>query len=492
MTNGITVRILGDSGPFSRSGRGVGYHVVLGQESFLLDCGAPVFKIIGGHDLKEITGLIITHCHNDHKRWFDDLSIFHKYAPDVPHRLFLLTSEEINNELMKTSGPALDRSLDYGSKNIIDIAYSEYVDYRVMGPFARYRIVQADEGSGRTRLTVMDRDGNVVGPDRAKIVISLKTGRCRMLFRDPDYKEWVEPESFYSFSSNVFYENNKNAFESQNGYTIEAVKSATWHGIPCIGVKFTTQNEKLIFSSDTVHDEELWNRLCTEKREQKLGMPQREFEEASVIKGDINDYIERMWSRDRYEEATRAFDDAIVIHDVSTNGSAVHTHYNSLKKTALKKNKTILTHSPDKMTSEWVLSYPGKIFKIIKDRYFEVVGEELYQMNADIYYKEEGKYYSGYINTHGKYAVIGKNGVLSIVPADTVASGENLLRVDLYEDIEGRYFPKLEEKGAFYIMRKDGKIELVKFTDKGSVGVVMHGCRDDLLTSLNKREKEIC
>ena len=49
-------------------------------------------------------------------------------------------------------------------------------------------------------------------------------------------------------------------------------------------------------------------------------------------------------------------DNAVVIHDVSVRDSVVHTSYNKLNKTVLDKDKTILTHSPDRITSSWVIA----------------------------------------------------------------------------------------------------------------------------------------
>ena len=121
MTDGITVRILGDFGPFSSMGKSITYQITIGRSIYLIDCGAPLFQQIGSQGLKEIKGLILTHCHDDHKRWFTDLALFNMYAPDISNRIFFLTSEDIYDELVKSSGPALDRSLSNDSKNIIDI-----------------------------------------------------------------------------------------------------------------------------------------------------------------------------------------------------------------------------------------------------------------------------------------------------------------------------------------------------------------------------------
>ena len=42
MMDGITIRVLGDYGPFSRMGKSIGYQVTIGQSSYLVDCGSPL------------------------------------------------------------------------------------------------------------------------------------------------------------------------------------------------------------------------------------------------------------------------------------------------------------------------------------------------------------------------------------------------------------------------------------------------------------------
>ncbi len=481
MTDGITVRILGDFGPFSNLGKSIAYQVTIGRSSYIIDCGAPLFQQLGSRWLGEISGLIITHCHDDHKRWFTDLALFNMYESGAGRRFFYLASEDVNEELLRASGPALDRSLSGDSKRIIDISCGQYADYRIIGPRARYRIKRVDEGMGKTGLYITDREGNIVAPDTAKIVISKKTGRPRMLFKDPDYREWIEPESFYPFSSSVFYEDDKNIYHAPEGFAIEAVKAPVWHGIPCTGIKITTGGETLIFSSDTVHDRELWRQLYTEKRPQRLGMSRKEFESAAVIYGDINDYIERTWSEERYREASAAFNDAVVIHDVSAGNSTVHTDYEKLDRTFLEKDYVLLTHSLDRITSEWVLCDRDKVFRIRGKSFFEVVGDELYPVNADIYHKEAGRYYVGYRNEEGRYTVYEKDGLLGLCSAGEDAPGRPLYRVDMYEDISGRYLPRLEDGDSVYIERPDGRIELVEFTNEGSRGRIVEDCRGRLM-----------
>ncbi|MCL5023129.1 MAG: hypothetical protein M1497_07160 [Nitrospirae bacterium] len=483
MKDGITIRILGDYGPFSRMGKSVGYQVTIGRSSFLLDCGSPLFQQIGGHGLKKIKGLIITHCHDDHKRWFTDFALFNMYAPDVANRVFLLASEDVHNDLMRASGPSLERSLSADSRNVIDIPYEAYIDYRTLGPRARYRIVPHQVGPGHERLCVVDGNGSVLGPERAKIVISEKTKRPRLLFRDPFYKEWVEPESFYPFSSDVFYEEEKNLYRDEEGFTIAAIKAPVWHGITGIGIVIRTGEETLVFSSDTVHDTELWKDLHRGKRVPRVSLSGKEFESASLLYGDINDYIERVWSEERYREAVDAFRNSVVIHDISARKSVVHTDYENLHRTSLTRENAILTHSPDAITSEWVLCGAEKSFRIRGGRFFEVVGDRLCPMNAHIYHKEAGKYYVGYRREKGRYTVYEDRGLLRISAAgsDRAPQGKLLYAVDLYEDLSGGYFPKIEKENAAYLERKDGKVELVEFDDEGSTGKIVGDCRDKLL-----------
>jgi ribonuclease BN (tRNA processing enzyme) len=478
---GILVRVLGDYGPFSSMGKSIGYLVSIGNSSFLVDCGSPLFQQIGGHGLKSIKGLIITHCHDDHKRWFTDLSLFNRYAPDIQHKLPVFTSEAINSELQISSGPALNTSLNIDSKTVVDLEYHEYIDFRALGPKAKYRIVEQGRGDGSYVLEVVDVHGMTIGPDRAKIVISSKNGSPRLLFKDPDYNEWVEPELFYPFSSQIFYEENQNLYEDPEGYTIEAINAPVWHGVPSIGLRFRTATESLIFSGDTCHDKELWQQLHTEKRRQKLDGTPREFEATSVLYGDINDYIERIWSNERYNEAVVAFDDAVVIHDIATRKSVVHTDYKRLEHTVLNKAKTILTHSPDKITSEWPLSKAEKTF-LIKGRAFsEIVGDKVFQMDAAIFHKEEGRYFVGYRNPQGNTAVFENDGILHLGGEWDIEKGKELYRVDLYEDIGGKYLPTLEDtKTSRYFERSDGRVELITCIKDGSNGIFVNDLRGGL------------
>jgi hypothetical protein len=478
-SQGITVKVLGDYGPFSRIGKSIGYQVTIGASCYLVDCGSPVFQKFGGHGLKTITGLIVTHCHDDHKRWFSDFALFNRYAPDVEHRLPLMTSERVNRGLSEGSIPALGLSLGDDCRQVIDIAYDDYVAFTPIAPRAKYRIEQIPAGIGLSRLAVVDQSGSIVPPERAKIFIGA-SGTPRLLFRDPPTGEWVEPESFYPFSAAEFYDESWQPFVDPEGFTIEAINAPVWHGVPNIGVKFTTASETVVFSSDTNHDLELWERLYREKIPQKPAMSAAEFASATVIHGNINDYIERVWSEARYRDAVAAFRCGITIHDIAVRKSVVHTDYRRLQHTTLDRQRTILTHSPDKMTSAWLLSEAEKEFLIRGDSFAEVVNGKTLPLIGDFYHKEDGRYFVCFKNDAGEHAVYERDLVLSLSTDPFRGNGRLVAHVDIYEDIAGQYLPLLPAGNSHYRLRPDNRIELVEYGDNGSIGTIAEDQRPRL------------
>ena len=56
-------------------------------------------------------------------------------------------------------------------------------------------------------------------------------------------------------------------------------------------------------------------------------------------------------------------------------------------------------------------------------------------------------------------------------------NGRRLFRVDVYEYLSGRYFPKLENENAFYLERNNGTVELVEFKEGGSRGSIVEDQR---------------
>lgn len=468
---GIQVSILGDYGPFSRIGKSIGYQVTVGSSSFLVDCGSPVFQRIGGHGLKEIKGLIITHCHDDHKRWFTDFALFNRYAPDLGRKVSLYTSDEVNQGLIESSEAALGSSLSPDSSRIIDIGYDDYVTYHPIAPRPKYRIVSREEGAGTFRYAVVDRDGTELGPERAKIFISPKRRTPRLLFRDPESGEWVEPAAYYPFSSETFYEKTA-PYRDPEGFTIEAINAPVWHGIPNIGIRISTGEETVVFSSDTNQNLMLWQRLYSERYDCDGRRESDDFARARVIHGDINDYIERVWSEERYRDAVNSFRDAVVFHDIALRKSVVHTDYRDLDKTVLNRGRTVLTHGPDKITSAWVLCEAEKAYIIRGGSIAEVVGGEEYPFVADFYHKEEGRYYACFRSEGGSHAIYERDGILFLSSDPYRGSSRLVCSVEIYEDIGGEYFPLLEDKNSFYRRRPDGRVERITMGENDSRGEI--------------------
>lgn len=477
--NGIDVRILGDFGPFSQTGKSIGYLVNIVDSSFLVDCGAPLFNILDSDQIGKVDGLIVTHCHDDHKRWFTDIALYYYYSPNIHKKLTLISIDEVAEELVKSCKPAIDRSLSKDSERIVDIAFEDYVEYRPLGPIALYKITSRNPDGTRGGLRVEGPSGEILGPDRAKIVLSRKGGRARILFKDPELKEWIEPETFYSFGSDVFYSRDRRRIEG-DGYVIESLKAPVWHGIPGTALKFKTKKDTLLFTADTVHDVELWERLAGQKHEQKLGgMSREEFESAGLIYGDINDFVERIWGPQRLEEAKAAFVGSAVFQDIALRNSVVHTDYARIQHTMLDRECTILTHSPDGITSEWPLCFSDKVYRVKGDRFCEMVGDKAYPVKGDLFHKERGRLYVGFRNDKGRYGVHDSEGVLSIDLHGRRPTGRLKFKVDLYQDIMGKFFPVIEGDGE-YRVRVDGKIEHVKYTAEGSQGKVVRSLRGKL------------
>jgi hypothetical protein len=92
--------------------------------------------------------------------------------------------------------------------------------------------------------------------------------------------------------------------------------------------------------------------------------------------------------------------------------------------------------------------------------------------------KDLGKYYAGYRCDNGRYRVYEKDGILRLFSDEECDNGYAFLyRVDLYEDIAGRYFPKIEDRHAQYFKRQDGKVERMEFTEDGSMGRIVEDHR---------------
>lgn len=475
MNDDIIFDVLGNTSPFSLMGESSGYMITVNGCVYLLECGTPVFPYLGYKGIAEVKGIFASHSHEDHKRWFTDIVLFTFYNPLYKHKLRLISSEIIHEEFAKNSKGALERSLSNDSKRIIDIPYEEYVNEVIIGPRSKYFINLKSDRDGHFHYAVEDRHGNMIGPEKAKIVINPAANRPRLLYNDDETEEWVEPESYYSFHSTTFYEADQNIFHDEKaGLTVEAIKSSVWHGVPTVAFKFSTQTNNLLFSSDTVYKPSLWKELYQEYRPQNFkDISREEFERSSIIYGDINDFIERTWSKERYERALTAYEDSVVIHDVARKNSVVHTDYPDIADAPY--YNLIYTHNPDNLTAWRPILTSGKKIVLKDGDMYESVKGTLYPLDADVYIHHFSCNLVGYRSENGDFKVIENDDLLGVVPADSSEKG--LMQIDLYEDIEGEYFPILIEPNERYCAREDGKVERVTIHKDSSIGKVVESVR---------------
>lgn len=125
---GISLKIIGDTGPFSLVGKSICYQLEVGEELYLVDCGAPLFELIGAEKLMKVKGVFGTHSHDDHKRTFTDLALFYLYGGKGTKKLPLITTETIHEEYHKSSKAALERTLSLDSKRVVDVPYDVFVE----------------------------------------------------------------------------------------------------------------------------------------------------------------------------------------------------------------------------------------------------------------------------------------------------------------------------------------------------------------------------
>ena len=475
MSQDIIFDVIGNTSPFSLMGESSGYMVTVNDCSYLLDCGSPVFPSLGYKGIAEIKGILATHSHEDHKRWFTDIVLFTFYNPLVKQKVKLISSEIILDEYAKNSKGALERSLSFDSKRIVDISYDNMVEGVTIGPKSKYFINLKATKDGNFHYKVEDRQGNTIGPERAKIVINPAANRPRLLYKDDESGEWVEPESYYPFISPIFYEEDRNIYRDEEaGLTVKAIKSSVWHGVSTIAFKFMTEKNSLLFSADTVYKPSLWKELYEEYRPQKFESISREdFEKSSIIYGDINDFIERTWSRERYEVAISAYKGSFVIHDVARKNSIVHTDYPDLANAPI--DNLILTHNPDNLTAWKPILTSGKRLVFRDGDFFESAKGKLYPLDADVYIHHFSCDLVGYKSDEGPYKVIEKDDLLGIVEAKNPEKG--LMMVHLYQDINGEYFPILNDPDKYYSVRQDGKVEEVTVHKDSSTGRVVENIR---------------
>lgn len=485
--NDIIVDVIGDNGPFSLLGKSICYKIKQQDSEYLIDCGAPVFQLLGFETMKKIKGIIGTHSHDDHKRWFTDICLFMKYADSNSNckKLNLITTETIHEEFYSTSRAALEKSFSDASDRIIEIPYIDFVNQIFIGPKANFKFSYFNT-ENNIKIVIKDKIEKEVSKDKAKIFINKKANRPRMLFFDDFYKEWIEPELFYPFNDNIFYSNDKNVFvDEDSNLKIEAVKSTAWHGVPSTSVKVKTDNTEILFSSDTCFNPVLWKSLSETKYNVSEKIRTDYFKDNLVINDYINDYIERIWSNERYETAMNFYNIANIIQDVAFVNSIVHTDYPNIKYIKNCKN-LILTHSPDVFVSLYPVFNSGKKYLFREYNYYEIVDNKAYINNADVYYKNNGSYFVGYKSNKGKFFVLEDNQGILKISKEKLNNTNLLFKVNLFLDINGYFFDidSIDEANNFRV-RPDKLIEYVTWNKSDSSGSVKYSVRDKFAQSFD-------
>lgn len=481
---GICVDILGESDPFSANGKSTGYRLLINGQSYLIDCGAPLFQTLPSEEINQIKGVFATHSHEDHKRWFTDLALYNFYCMGGKNPLRLITRHLIHEEYHKTSRAAIERTLSLDSEKVIEIPYERFVNKVFIGSVPKYRIGPYNKpGEEGIVWRVFDERDRLVPPQKAKIIVHPEANRPRMLLHDSKIKKWVEPESFYPLGDPRFYSGANDYYDEKGGFKVEAFK--TWHGPPSTAFRVSTANESIFFSADSIYNPELWERLCRKTHKIELGtMSANKFAEAHVIYGDINNFIERTWSRERCDRALHAYNGAaILFHEVAKVNSVVHTDYPVIANAGLK--NLIYTHTPDKMVTLDPMVRTGMRLRVIGKKYYEEVGDKLWHFNADCYIKDDSRCFVGYEKRNGKFNVVEeKNGLLSIHEFGEKVDGKILKRIDLLQDINGEYYPLLDNGEDYLARPRRGRIERVTHTKKGSVGHIVRNKRKGLYSEI--------
>lgn len=478
----LKLNVIGDSGPFSRLGKSIGYQLKHQDSNFLVDCGAPVFQLLGSDGLTELDGIIGTHAHEDHKRWFTDIALYQKFSANSEQRVKLFGSYEILRDYRRASGPALERTLTDDSRDVLNLRFEDYVQPIQIGPTPKYRCEKIPTGDGTFQWRVMNGNDEVLPPERAKVVRPEASSVPRMLFKDPEDDIWVDPGTFYAYDDDRFYENGENPEHSlADDLIVTPLKAPAWHGPPTNSLLFKTKTSNLFFSSDTVYDPELWTDL-TRRRPPEEPLDTADYLDRHFLESEARRHVAQTWSQRRLEKALAVYDrDYIYVHDVSGPDSKVHTSYDNLENF---KGKILLTHSPDEFNSLHPLAHLGKSYVIENNSVREVTRTgETYPLEADCYLKRYSEYLVGFQADEGSHFLVKLDeGVYEIVEDKELLDPDTevIMQVDLYKAIGGEYYPVSDREDQEYFIRPDGRVELQKHHEDGTEGTIVEGHRSRL------------
>lgn len=477
----LTIEVLGDSGAFSPAGKGIAYRIQAGEASFLVDCGAPVLSGLGPEALDRLDGVIITHAHDDHRRWLSDLLLHRTFTSEEQRRLRLLGSPEVLDACRHGLEPALSRTLSDDSGWVRDVPLQRFLKPIRLGPTPKYRC----RHTGDDRWDVVNRDGNTVSRDRARVVLAEGVQRPRLLFRDPGTEAWVEPEAYYPFTDPVFYDPatpDDFTYRHDSGLSITPVKATAWHGPPTTSLLFEYGDETVFFSSDTVYDPDLWDRL-TEPVSPTQDPDGKPWAQEHQLDGDINRFLERRWSRSRRDRARVMYEsNHVMVHEVSAPNSPVHTDYAHLEN---RSGPLLLTHTPRTFTAVHPIAFPGKRYIVAEQTLWEQPqgSDTLYGLDAACFHKKHNRLYVGVADAEGSHRLVRTgSGRYSIQAGNGTSAPDQIGRsVTLYRDLEGRYFPRVsDDNDVVYAQRPDGKIERREFQSGSSKGTIVEDRRSSL------------
>ena len=452
---GLTFDVLGDYSTFSRAGKGIGYRIRAGGAEFLLDCGAPVFHQLGKKGMRDLDGIIITHSHEDHKRWLTEIGLFNKYRALNLSPFPLYGIEEVLEEIKTTAAYPLEQSLSEDSRNIVNISYEEFFENNKLGPEARFWPVKIKNKGWR----VVDEKENILPPDRAKVFPHPGNRPPRFLFKDPEEKIWVEPASFYDYTDDRFYRNTDSlGLELESGLSITPVKATFWHGLPGSSYLFSYENEHVLFTSDTHYDPQLWKKLAERKNSAQDPLEDSvagKFE----VSDDINKYIQQTWSEKRLQRALSFYNgDYPIVHDVTSSRGVVHTPYKSLEDF---NGELLLTHSPDTFTALDPICAPGQSYLVKNNKFFIVAADKTFQTPGDCFSRENERFYIGRNNQSGSHLLVKtEGGDYQILHEDEAIPDdvEKICEIKLYEQIKGDYYPVPEDPRQNYYIDEEDKV----------------------------------
>jgi putative transposase len=172
-----------------------------------------------------------------------------------------------------------------------------------------------------------------------------------------------------------------------------------------------------------------------------------------------------------------AYKDCVIIHDVARKNSIVHTDYPDIANAPYE--TIFFTHNPDNLTSWRPILTSRRKLSLRKGRTYELVKGVPYPYDADVYVHHLSGDYVGYRSKKGAYKVIEKEGLLGVVSVDDPRKSN--MRIDLYQDIKGEYYPLLSGFNTVYHSREDGKVEVVTLEGDRSLGRVAQNMRGKIV-----------